>query len=420
MKKIIIIGGGFGGLAAAKILAKRNFDITIIDKTNHHLFQPLLYQVATAALSPGDIANPIRSIFGKNKNVKVIMAEVTSIDKVNRKIIINSSSLSFDYLIIATGSRHSYFGKDEWEKYAPGLKTLNDALKIRENILLSLEAGERMEASTLQEGYLNFVIVGGGPTGVELAGAIAEIVNKNFIKDFRNINSKMTKVYLIEALPRLLQSFPEKLSAKVLCVLKDLEVEIILNERVTGIDENGVQLGNQFIKTKNIIWAAGNKASPLLKSLGIELDNSGKGMVNPDLSIEDDPHIFIIGDAAVIKDTKGKFLPELAPVAMQQGKYVARIISKGLYSEARGRFKYRDMGAMATIGKGKSVAVIKGLKLSGLIAWFTWSFIHIMYLINFRNRIRVMAEWIWYFITNRPGIRLIVKKSSKDLNSWLV
>jgi len=420
MKKVVIIGGGFGGLAAAKVLAKRNFDITIIDKTNHHLFQPLLYQVATAALSPGDIANPIRSIFSKNKNVKVIMAEVTSVDKVNRKVIINSSSLSFDYLIIATGSRHSYFGKDEWEKYAPGLKTLNDALKIRENILLSLEAAERIEESAQREKHLNFVIVGGGPTGVELAGAIAEIVNKNFIKDFRNIDSKMTKVYLIEALPRLLQVFPVKLSAKVLRVLKDLEVEIILNERVTGIDENGVQLGNQFIKTKNVIWAAGNKASPLLKTLGIELDNSGRGMVNPDLSIEDDPDIFIIGDTAVIKDTKGKSLPELAPVAMQQGKYVARIISKGSYSEARGRFKYRDMGAMATIGKGKSVAVIKGLKLSGLIAWFTWSFIHIMYLINFRNRIRVMSEWIWYFITNRPGIRLIVKKSSKDLNSWLV
>ncbi len=419
MKKVVIIGGGFGGLAAAKFLAKQNFDITIIDKTNHHLFQPLLYQVATAALSPGDIANPIRSILGKNKNVKVIMAEVTSIDKVNRKVILNGSSLLFDCLIIATGSRHSYFGKDKWEKYAPGLKTLNDALKIRENLLLSLETAERMEDSTLRERYLNFVIVGGGPTGVELAGAIAEIVNKHFIKDFRNINSNMTKVYLIEALPGLLQAFPEKLSAKALGVLKDLEVEVILNERVTGIDENGVQLGNQFINTKNVIWAAGNKASPLLKTLGVELDNSGRGIVNLDLSIKDNPDIFIIGDAAAFEVTNGEFLPELAPVATQQGKYVAGIISKGIYGKARGRFKYHDKGAMATIAKGKSVAVIKGLKLSGLIAWFTWSFIHIMYLINFRSRIRVMAEWIWYFITNRPGIRLIVKKSNKDLNSGL-
>lgn len=419
MKKVVIIGGGFGGLAAAKVLAKRNFDITIIDKTNHHLFQPLLYQVATAALSPGDIATPIRSIFGKNKNVKVIMTEVTSIDKENRKVIFNSSSLLFDYLIIATGSHHSYFGKDEWEKYAPGLKTLNDALKIRESVLLSLEAAERMEDSTPREKYLNFVIVGGGPTGVELAGAIAEIVNKNFIKDFRNINSKMTKVYLVEALPGLLQAIPEKLSAKAMRVLENLEVEVILNKRVTGIDENGVQLGDQFIKTKNVIWAAGNRASPLLKTLGIELDRAGRGIVNPDLSIEDDPDIYIIGDAAAFEVINGEFLPELAPVAMQQGKYVAGIVSKGIYGNARGRFKYNDKGTMATIAKGKSVAVIKGLNLSGLIAWFTWSFIHIMYLINFRNRIRVMAEWIWYFVTNRPGIRLIVKRSNKDLNSWL-
>jgi len=420
MQKVIIIGGGFGGLAAAKELAKYSFDITIIDKTNHHLFQPLLYQVAAAALSPGDIANPIRSILRNNKNVQVVMAEVTSVDKVNRKVIFNGSSLSFDYLVIATGSRHSYFGKDEWEKYAPGLKTLNDALKIRENVLLSLEAAERIDDPVLREKYLNFVIVGGGPTGVELAGAIAEIVNKNFINDFKNINAQMTKVYLIEAMSGLLQAFPQKLSARALDDLRDLKVEVLLNKRVTDINENGVQIGDEFINTKNIIWAAGNHASPLLKTLDIELDNSGRGLVNPDLSIKGNPDIFIVGDAAAFKDTKGKFLPELAPVAMQQGKYVAQIIYKGLYGNARKRFKYRDRGAMATIGKGKSVAVIKGLKLSGLIAWFTWSFIHIMYLINFRNRIRVMAEWIWYFITNRPGIRLIVKKSNKDLNSWLV
>ena len=420
MQKVIIIGGGFGGLAAAKELAKYSFDITIIDKTNHHLFQPLLYQVAAAALSPGDIANPIRSILRNNKNVQVVMAEVTSVDKVNRKVIFNGSSLSFDYLVIATGSRHSYFGKDEWEKYAPGLKTLNDALKIRENVLLSLEAAERIDDPVLREKYLNFVIVGGGPTGVELAGAIAEIVNKNFINDFKNTNAQMTKVYLIEAMSGLLQAFPQKLSARALDDLRDLKVEVLLNKRVTDINENGVQIGDEFINTKNIIWAAGNHASPLLKTLDIELDNSGRGLVNPDLSIKGNPDIFIVGDAAAFKDTKEKFLPELAPVAMQQGKYVAQIIYKGLYGNARKRFKYRDRGAMATIGKGKSVAVIKGLKLSGLIAWFTWSFIHIMYLINFRNRIRVMAEWIWYFITNRPGIRLIVKKSNKDLNSWLV
>ncbi len=419
MKKVVIIGGGFGGLAAAKDLAKHSFDITIVDKTNHHLFQPLLYQVATAALSPGDIANPIRSILANRQNVKVIMAEVTSIDKVNRELKFNGTSLAFDYLIIAVGNSYSYFGNEGWEKFAPGLKTLNDALKIREGILLSLEAAERLTDKSRFEEYLNFVIVGGGPTGVELAGAIAEIVNKNHIKDFRNINEKMTKVFLVESLPRLLQAFPENLSAKALDELKYLEVEVLLNRRVTGIDKNGVYLGEDFIKTKNIIWAAGNKASPLLGTLGIELDGSGRGIVKPDLSIKDDPDIFIIGDAALSKDEKGKFLPELAPVAMQQGRYVAGIISKGNNSIARKRFKYRDKGALATIRKGKSVAVIKGLNLSGLIAWLTWSFVHIMYLINFRNKIRVMTEWAWYFITNRPGIRLIVKKSNKDLNSGL-
>ncbi|MCH8032700.1 MAG: NAD(P)/FAD-dependent oxidoreductase [Bacteroidetes bacterium] len=420
MKKVVIIGGGFGGLAAAKVLAKYSFDITIVDKTNHHLFQPLLYQVATAALSPGDIANPIRSILANRQNVKVVMAEVTSIDKVKREVKFKSTSIAFDYLIIAVGSSYSYFGNEGWEQFAPGLKTLNDALKIRESILLSLEAAERLTDKSRIEEYLNFVIVGGGPTGVELAGAIAEIVNKNYIKDFRNINEKMTKVFLVEALPRLLQAFPENLSAKALDELKYLEVEVLLNRRVTGIDENGVHLGDDFIKTKNIIWAAGNTASSLLETLGIELDGSGRGIVQPDLSIKDDPDIFIIGDAAVSRDEKGKFLPELAPVAMQQGRYVAGIISKEINSIARKRFKYRDKGVLTTIRKGKSVAVIKGLKLSGLIAWLTWSFVHIFYLINFRNRIRVMTEWAWYFITNRPGIRLIVKKSNKDLDSWLV
>jgi NADH dehydrogenase len=419
MKKVVIIGGGFGGLAAAKDLAKHNYDITIIDKSNHHLFQPLLYQVATAALSPGDIASPIRSVLSNNENVKVLMAEVTSIDKINRKVIFNNSSLSFDYLIIAPGNRHSYFGNDDWEKYAPGLKTLNDALKIRENVLLSLEAAERMENPELREKYLNFVIVGGGPTGVELAGAIAEIVNNNFIKDFKNINARMTKVFLVEAMPRLLQAFPEKLSAKALKELEYLEVDVLFNKRITGIDENGVKLGDESINTKNIIWAAGNRASPLLKTLDIELDRSGRGIVNWDLSIKNHPDIFIIGDAAAFEIAECEYLPELAPVAMQQGKYVARIISKGFYGKEREKFKYRDKGALATIRKGKSIAVIKGLKLSGLLAWLTWSFVHIMYLINYRSRIRVMAEWIWYFITNRPGTRLIVKKSNKNLNQWL-
>ena len=409
MKRIVIIGAGFGGLTAAKELAKKDFNITVIDKTNHHLFQPLLYQVATAALSPADIAIPIRSIFSKNKNVEVLLGDVKSIDKENRKVFFNSSEIGFDYLIIATGSRHSYFGRDEWEKYAPGLKTLNDALKIRENILLSLEAAELEKDPAKRQKYLNFVIIGGGPTGVELAGAISEIVNQNLITDFRNIDASMTKVYMIEALPNILSSYPESLSNRALEDLKNLQVEVILNKKVTDINENGVKVDDKFIETKNILWAAGNQTLPLIKSLGVETDKLGRVVVNDNLSFNEDNNIFVIGDAASVKNDKGENLSAIAPVAIQQGKYVAKIIAEGLIGKTYKKFIYKDRGTMATIGKAKAVAVIKGFKLSGLIAWLAWSFIHVLFLISFRNKLRVMSEWIWYYITNRPGIRLIVK-----------
>ena len=409
MKRIVIIGAGFGGLTAAKELAEKNFNITVIDKTNHHLFQPLLYQVATAALSPADIAIPIRSIFSKNKNVEVLLGDVKSIDKENRKVFFNGLEIDFDYLIIATGSRHSYFGRDEWEKFAPGLKTLNDALKIRETILLSLEAAEKEKNSVKRQKYLNFVIIGGGPTGVELAGAISEIVNQSIIPDFRNIDASMTKVYMIEALPNILSSYPESLSNRAQEDLKNLQVELILNEKVTDINENGVKVGDRFIETKNILWAAGNQTLPLIKTLGTETDRLGRVIVRENLSINEDNNIFIIGDAASVKNEKGEYLPAIAPVAIQQGKYIAKIISEDLVGKQNKKFVYRDRGTMATIGKAKAVAVIKGFKLSGLIAWLAWSFIHILFLISFRNKLRVMSEWIWHYITNRPGIRLIVK-----------
>jgi NADH dehydrogenase len=409
MKKIVIIGAGFGGLTAAKVLAKYDFDITIIDKTNHHVFQPLLYQVATTALSPADIATPIRSVFSVNKNVKVLLGEVHSINRDTRKVLFNGSEIDFDYMIIATGSRHSYFGRDEWEKFAPGLKTLNDALKIRETILLSLEAAEKEKDSVKRQKYLNFVIIGGGPTGVELAGAISEIVNKNVIPDFRNITASMTKVYLIEALPKILSSYPDKLSSYAIEELRKLEVEVILNENVTEINDHGVKVGDRFIESSNLLWAAGNQASPLIKSLDTEIDKAGRAIVNHDLSIKEDENIFIIGDASAIKNENGEYLPAIAPVAMQQGRYVAKIIAKNLTGKFRNSFRYNDKGTLATIGKAKAVGVVKGIKLSGLIAWFAWCFIHILYLIGFRNRLRVMIEWIWYYITNRPGIRLIVK-----------
>ena len=416
MKKIVIIGAGFGGLTAAKTLAKHDFNITIIDKTNHHVFQPLLYQVATTALSPADISTTIRSVFSENKNVKVFLGEVTSIDKENKKIFFNGSEIDFDYLIVATGSRHSYFGKDEWEKFAPGLKTINDALKIRENILLSLESAEKETDASKRQKYLNFVIVGGGPTGVELAGAISEIVNKNVLPDFRNIDASMTKVYLIEALPKILAAYPDKLSAHALDDLKKLNVNVILKEKVTDINENGVQVGNKFIESKNILWAAGNQISPLIKTIVTETDKSGRAIVNDDLSIKEDRNIFVIGDAASVKNEKGEQLQAIAPVAIQQGKYVAKILIKNLAGKSRGKFKYNDKGTLATIGKARAVGVVKGIKLSGLIAWLAWSFIHILYLIGFRNRLRVMIEWIWYYITNRPGIRLIVKYTEKTYN----
>ena len=409
MKKVVIIGGGFGGLTAAKELAKKDFNITVIDKTNHHLFQPLLYQVATAALSPADIAIPIRSVFSKNKNVEVLLGEVKSINKENKKVYFNGSEIEFDYLIVATGSQHSYFGKDEWKKYAPGLKTLNDALKIRETILLSLETAEKEKDSVKRQKYLNFVIIGGGPTGVELAGAISEIVNKNLISDFRNIDASMTKVFMVEALPNILSSYPEELSMRALEDLKKLQVEVILNEKVTEINESGVKVGDRFIETKNILWAAGNQTLPLIKTLGTDTDKLGRAIVNDNLSIKSDAKIFVIGDAASVKNEKGEYLPAIAPVAIQQGKFVAIIISKDLVGKQNKKFVYRDRGTMATIGKAKAVAVIKGLKLSGLIAWLAWSLIHVLFLISFRNKLRVMSEWIWHYITNRPGIRLIVK-----------
>lgn len=410
IKKVIIIGAGFGGLTAAKELNDTNFDITVIDKTNHHLFQPLLYQVATAALSPADIASPIRSILSGQSNTKVILDEAISIDKDNQIVKLKNSELYFDYLIIAIGARHSYFGKDEWEKFAPGLKTLTDALTIREKIINSLELAEKEDNPETRKKYLTFVIVGGGPTGVELAGAIAEIAKKTIIKDYKNFNHSDTKIILIETFPRILNSFAESLSKKAEKDLRNMGVDLMLRTKVEDINENGVKTSNGFIETVNVIWAAGNTASPLIKTLGIETDKASRAIIDSDCSIPNYPNIFVIGDASMMKDGKGNLLPGTAPVAMQQGKFVGKIIAREIPKAKREKFRYNDKGSMATIGKAKAVAQIKGLKFSGLFAWLMWSFIHIAYLISFRNRFRVMAEWIWYYFTNRHGTRLIVGK----------
>ncbi|HOI29738.1 MAG TPA: NAD(P)/FAD-dependent oxidoreductase [Melioribacteraceae bacterium] len=407
--KVVIIGGGFGGLSAAKALKNADVEITLIDKTNHHLFQPLLYQVATAALSPADIAAPIRSILRYQKNAKVIMGEVKGIDTVNRKVILDDDQFEFDYLIAAIGSRHSYFGKDEWENYAPGLKTMDDALQIRESILLAFEKAERLNDPDLIEKYLTFVIVGGGPTGVELAGAISEIARNTMLKDFRNIDTSRTNVILVEAAGRLLSQFDPDLSRKAKEDIEKLGVKVVLNSSVTMINENGVFLNDELIQTNNVIWAAGNSVSGILKELYAEYDRAGRVIVEDDCSIKNHPEIFVIGDAALFKENE-KILPAIAPVAIQQGKFVAKIIAKGIGKEARPRFKYFDKGIMATIGKAKAVMQISGFKTSGLFAWLSWVFIHILYLISFRNRYKVLVEWIWLYITNRNGIRLITRK----------
>jgi NADH dehydrogenase len=413
-KHVVIIGGGFGGLTAAKTLVNGDVDITIIDKTNHHLFQPLLYQVATAALSPGDIAKSIRAVFTDRSNVKVIMGEVISIDRNRKTVILEDSEIVFDCLIIAIGSSHSYFGHEDWEIYAPGLKTLNDALNIREKILLSLEKAEKLNDEELAKKYLTFVIVGGGPTGVEMAGAIAEIVKKALLKDFRNINAEKTKVYLLEGLTKVLQLYPDELSEHAKKDLEEMGVEVILNKMVTNINDKGVQVGDMFIETTNVIWAAGNKVSPLLKSLNTELDRAGRVIVKKDLSIKDDSNIFIVGDAAAITNENGKLLPGIAPVAIQEGRYAANTILEGKEPEFREPFIYWDKGNMATIGRAKAVAEIRGFKFTGFFAWILWCVIHIFFLISFRNRLRVMAEWAWLYITFRHGIRLITGRYSRE------
>jgi NADH dehydrogenase len=406
-KKVIIVGGGFGGLLAAREFRDTEFDVTIIDKTNHHLFQPLLYQVAAAALSPADIAIPIRSVFGDQKNIKVVLDEVIAVNKEKSTIKLKSSEMNFDYLILSPGARHSYFGNNNWEKFAPGLKTLSDALKIREMILNSLESAEKETDSNCRRKHLTFIVVGGGPTGVELAGAIAEIAKKTMIRDYKNFHSDDTKIILIEALPQILSAYTKDLSDKAKEVLTQMGVDVRVNTKVTDVNENGVLLGDTFIESKNVIWAAGNLASPLLKTLDIELDRAGRAIVESDCSIPGFPDIFVIGDAALMKDEMGEILPGVAPVAMQQGKFVGKLIINGAVDNQRKKFVYVDKGSMATIGKAKAVAMIKGFKMSGLIAWFAWSVVHIFFLIGFRNRFRVFAEWIWYYITNRQGTRLI-------------
>ncbi len=407
-KQVVIIGGGFGGLTAAQALGKAEIDIVLIDRTNHHLFQPLLYQVATAALSPSDIAWPLRTTFRSRPNVRIVMDEVQSIDRMARTVHLRvSPAIPFDILVAAPGTRHSYFGHDAWERHAPGLKTLADAVRLRENMLLAFEEAERRRVATHSQDPLTFVIVGGGPTGVELAGALAEIGWKAMGPDFPRLRLDDLCIMLVESGERILSGFSPGLSAKAQATLERMGVTIKLNSMVSDVRPDGVMVGQEFVSSGNIFWAAGNRASPILESFKVPQDPSGRVKVQPDLTIPDEPWIFVLGDAAHCVGVDGKALPGLAPVAMQQGRYVARLIRNDTPPDQRRPFAYRNRGTLATIGRAKAVAQIGFLESSGLIAWLLWSIIHIFFLIGFRNRVRVMSEWMWYYLTFKPGARVI-------------
>lgn len=424
-KHVIVVGAGFGGLKTVQTLKKHDLDVTLIDRTNHHLFQPLLYQVAVSALAPGDIAVPVRTIFNRDKNVTVLMGEVIKIDRNEKKIVLeNNQEISFDYLVLAPGARHSYFGNDEWENRAPGLKTLSDALDIRESILLSFEKAERAGDPEVRRIHETFVVAGGGPTGVEMAGAITEIASKAIRDDYRRADLRLLKVILVEGQSRLLGTYPPALSERARKDLEKMGVTVYLNTMVTDISRDGVtimqkQAGQSnpkksFIPTRNIIWAAGNAASPLLETLDLPLEKDGRLRVEPDLSVAGHPSIFVIGDAALHMDERGFATPAIAPGAIQQGEHAAKSILSDINGSNRKAFAYFDKGSMATIGRAKAVAQIGRFGFGGFMAWLLWSVIHVIYLIRFRNRFRVMAEWIWYYISFRGSSTLITRKSMSD------
>ncbi len=412
---VVIIGGGFGGLSAARALRQTAVDVILIDRANHHLFQPLLYQVATAALSPGDIAWPLRTLFRGQRNLKMVLDEVRGLDRAEQRVeLMEGEPLNYGCLILAPGSRHAYFGHDEWEADAPGLKTLSDALELRDRMLRAFEKAERLKGGTEVAAELTFVIVGGGPTGVELAGALAEIGRKAMAPDFEVLHRAEFRILLVEGGGRILEAFSPDLSRKAQASLERMGVTVLLNRRVKDVNSKGVVAGDEFIRSAHVIWAAGNKASPLVRSLKSPLDASGRVIVQPDLSVAGSPWVFVIGDAAHCPMPSGSPLPGLAPVAMQEGRYVATLIAGSIPQTDRIPFTYKDRGILATIGRAKAVAQFGPLSLSGVLAWLAWCFVHIFFLIGFRNRLRVMFEWMWYYITFKPGARLIYWKDRPE------
>lgn len=411
MSHVLIVGGGFAGLTLAKRLGNvTGIDVTLVDRTNHHLFQPLLYQVAMAGLSPADIAAPIRSLLSRYRNIRVLEGEVLSLDLERQVVRTDFDDLTFDYLVLACGARHSYFGHDEWEEYAPGLKTLEQATEIRRRVLSAFEAAERTSSVEERKRLLTFVIVGGGPTGVELAGAIGEMSRFTLAKDFRNIDAKSARVILLEAGPRILTMFSESQSARACRDLEHLGVQIWTGSAVTKIDAGGVEIGPERIQSSTVLWAAGVKASPIGQAAGLQVDRLGRVIVQKDLSVSGHVNVFVAGDQACFTHQTGKPLPGTAPVAMQQGQYLARTIRGDIANQPRKPFHFIDKGQMATIGRSRAVVEVGKFKLAGFIAWLTWIAVHIYYLTGFQNRLLVVMQWAWSYLTFRRGARLIVTK----------
>ncbi len=414
---VVILGAGFGGLAAAMALRTAPVAVTIVDRENHHLFQPLLYQVATAGLSPADIARPIRGIVSGQENCRVLLAEVTAVDPLEQVVTTDAAAISYDYLIVGTGARHAYFGHDDWEGVAPGLKTLKDATEIRRRILLAFEQAEATADQSQRDRLLTFVIIGAGPTGVELAGAVAELAKKALVKDFRTIDPGLARVVLVEAGPRVLASFPEGLSTKAQRQLEELGVEVLVGRPVTHCDADAVVVeGGERIETACIIWAAGVQASPAARWLGVEADAAGRVLVDGNLSPPGLANVFVIGDTAMVVDAAGRTVPGVAPAAKQMGGYAAACVVRALRGESLPMaFRYRNHGNLATIGRKAAVADFgAGWRLSGLLAWLLWGFAHIYFLIGFRNRLAVMLDWMWNYVTFERGARLIIGKASED------
>jgi len=424
--RVVIVGAGFGGLNAAEKLAAAPVQITVIDRKNHHTFQPLLYQVATAGLSPGEIAAPIRSILSRHRNVEVLLAEVTGFDLGRRVVQTTDQSndetqeIPYDYLIVAAGASHAYFGHEEWEPFAPGLKTIEDALEIRRRVLLAFELAERRAARGEGSDPLNFVVVGGGPTGVELAGTLAEICRHALANDFRAIDPRRARIHLIEGGPNVLPAYPEDLSRSALEQLRRLGVEVSTSTMVTRIEPGVIHMGETPMNADVILWAAGVAASPLGKKLGAPTDRAGRVQVNPDLSLPGHPEVFVIGDLAALNDESGKMLPGVAPVAILEGRYVAKLIKKEIRQggdlHSRSPFHYFDKGSLATIGRAAAVAQFGKIHISGFIAWLAWLFVHILFLIGFRNRLLVFIQWAWSYFTYERGARLIT--GGTNLPGW--